>query len=455
MPEILVVDDEPNIRRLLGSLLRAEGYQVREANSGAAASAMVRQREPDAVLLDLYMPGGDGLEALPELLKLAPHLPVVMMSGRASMSDAVRATKLGAHHFIEKPLTPEAVLLTLRSAVELRQARELNRSLRDVLAGEEGWEMVGRSPAIEAVRDTIRKAAPTDARVLITGESGTGKELAATALHRLSARRDGPLVRVNCAAIPGELIESELFGHERGAFTGATERRLGRFEIADGGTLFLDEAGDLSLAAQAKLLRALEGGEIERVGGANPLPVDVRLVSATNKDLDAAVRDGRFRADLLFRLLVIPLHLPPLRERAGDVPLLVSHLLERLHERTGLRPPQLAPDAIELLAAHAWPGNIRELANVLERITILGPGSEIGVAAVASILAGSPAGAAPRHAFRSGDPRPLGERLESYERELIQGALAAANGSVTEAARLLATDRANLHRRMRRLSVQR
>lgn len=455
MAEILVADDEPNIRRLLGSLLRAEGYQVREASGGAAAVAMVRDGEPDAVLLDLYMPGGDGLDALPEMLKLAPDLPVVMMSGRASMSDAVRATKLGAHHFIEKPLTPEAVLLTLRSAVELRQAREMNRSLREALAGEEGWEMVGRSPAIEAVRDTIRKVAPTDARVLITGESGTGKELAATALHRLSARRDGPLVRVNCAAIPGELIESELFGHERGAFTGATERRLGRFELADGGTLFLDEVGDLSSAAQAKLLRALEAGEIERVGGNAPIPVDVRLLSATNKDLDAAVRDGHFRADLLFRLLVIPLHLPPLRERAGDVPLLAAHLLERLRGRTGLRPPQLAPEAIELLARHTWPGNIRELANVLERITILHPGTEIGVAAVASVLAGSPAGAALEHGFRSGDQRPIGERLESYERDLIQCALAAAGGSVTEAARLLATDRANLHRRMRRLSVQR
>ncbi|MBV9772605.1 MAG: sigma-54-dependent Fis family transcriptional regulator [Gemmatimonadetes bacterium] len=287
MSTILIVDDEPNIRRMLGSLLRAEGFRTRETGTAKGALAEVMSEEPDAVLMDLYMPEETGLDVLPRIQQAAPDLPVVMMSGKASLSDAVRATKLGAFHFIEKPLSPESVLVTLRSALELRRARELNRALREELG--EGEEMVGRSDRVEAVRALIGRVAGTGARVLVTGESGTGKELAASAIHRLSPRAGGPFVRVNCAAIPRDLVESELFGHERGSFTGATERRRGRFELASGGTLFLDEIGDLSLEAQAKLLRALEAGEIERVGGSEPIPVDVRVVAATNKDLRAEV----------------------------------------------------------------------------------------------------------------------------------------------------------------------
>ena len=283
---VLIVDDEPNIRRMLGSLLRAEGYRTREAGSALGALAEVQGEEPDAVLMDLYMEGAEtGLDALPRLREAAPDLPVIMMSGRASLSDAVRATRLGAFHFIEKPLTPEAVLLTLGSALELRKARELNRSLMEALG--DGEEMVGRSPDVERVRQMIERVAPTDARVLITGESGTGKEVAASAIHRLSQRAAGPFIKLNCAAIPRDLVESEMFGHEKGSFTGATDRRRGRFELASGGTLFLDENGDLSLEAQAKLLRALEGGEFERVGGTEPIRVDVRILTATNKDLRA------------------------------------------------------------------------------------------------------------------------------------------------------------------------
>ncbi|HEX8395061.1 MAG TPA: sigma-54 dependent transcriptional regulator, partial [Longimicrobium sp.] len=319
---ILIVDDEANIRRMLGSLLRAEGYRTREAGSGLGALAEVQAEEPDAVLMDLYMGSESGLDALPRLREAAPELPVIMMSGRASLSDAVKATRLGAFHFIEKPLSPEAVLLTLGSALELRKARDLNRALREELGDRD--EMVGRSPGVERVRQMIARVAPTDARVLITGESGTGKEVAASAIHYGSARAGGPFVKLNCAAIPKDLVESEMFGHERGAFTGATERRRGRFEVASGGTLFLDEIGDLSLAAQAKLLRALEQGEIERVGGTETIAVDVRILTATNKDLRAEVAAGRFREDLYFRLHVIPLHLPPLRERPGDVALLVE-----------------------------------------------------------------------------------------------------------------------------------
>jgi len=451
---VLIVDDEPNIRRMLGSLLRAEGYATREAGSGRGALAEVQAAEPDAVLMDLYMDDEGGLDALPRLLEAAPGLPVVMMSGRATLSDAVKATRLGAYHFIEKPLSPEAVLLTLRSALELRNARELNRALRAELGDSE--EMVGASPAIERVREMIRRVAGTDARVLITGESGTGKEVAANMLHGLSRRAGGPYVRLNCAAIPRDLVESEMFGHEKGAFTGATERRRGRFELAHGGTLFLDEIGDLSLEAQAKLLRALEGGEFERVGGHEPIKVDVRILAATNHELRAEVAAGRFREDLFFRLHVIPLHLPPLRERREDVPLLVEHFMERGRRRTALRPPRLLPTGMDALQRHDWPGNVRELANILERLAILHAGQNVGAAEIRALLPGS--GDAPQPepaAWRAEDERTLSDRLDDYERSLLTGALAAADGSVAEASRLLRTDRANLYRRMRRLGIDR
>ncbi len=454
---VLIVDDEPNIRRMLGALLRAEGYRVREAGSGRGALAEVMADEPDAVLMDLYMEDETGLDALPKLLDAAPGLPVVMMSGRASLSDAVKATRLGAFHFIEKPLSPEAVLLTLSGALELRKTRELNRALRAELG--EGEEMVGRSLAVEAVRALVSRVAPTDARVLITGESGTGKEVAANLIHARSARASGPYVKLNCAAIPRDLVESELFGHEKGAFTGATERRRGRFELASGGTLFLDEIGDLSHEAQAKLLRALEGGEVERVGGSEPIRVDVRIVAATNRDLRAEVAAGRFREDLFFRLHVIPLQLPPLRERRDDVPLLVEHFLARNQRRNGLRPPRLAPAAMEALARHPWPGNVRELANILERLSILHAGAEVGAAEIRALLTGAaplaPEAAKDGAAYRDDDARSLSDRLDDYERALLEGALDASDGSVAEAARRLRTDRANLYRRMRRLGINR
>jgi two-component system, NtrC family, nitrogen regulation response regulator NtrX len=452
VPTVLIVDDEANLRRMLASLLRAEGYRVREAESGPAALLEVRAGTADAVLLDLMMPGETGLDVLPRMLEADPDLPVLMMSGQASLSDAVKATRMGAHHFLEKPLSPEAVLLTLRSALELRRQRELNRALLEELGGED--EMVGRSPGIRRVRELIERVAPTDARILITGESGTGKELVASALHRRSVHAGGPFVRVNCAAIPRDLVESELFGHEKGAFTGATERRRGRFELAHDGTLFLDEVGDLSLEAQAKLLRALESGEIERVGGGEPIPVRVRVLSATNKDLRAEVAAGCFREDLYFRLLVIPIHLPPLRERSGDIPLLVEHFLARNRTRHGLRPPRLTDAAMEALCRHAWPGNIRELANTVERLAILHAGDEVGIGDVRGLLV--VAGGGPR-AGRAveGDDLPLAGRLDAYERALILDALETGGGSMAEAARRLSTDRGNLYRRMRRLGIER
>jgi two-component system, NtrC family, nitrogen regulation response regulator NtrX len=452
MQRVLIIDDEPNIRRMLASLLRSEGFEVRDAEGAEAGLAEIRASEPDVVLMDLVMPRRTGIEALPDLVRAAPDLPIVMMSGRASLSDAVQATKLGAYHFLEKPLSPEAVLLTLRSALELRRTREVNRVLQEELG--RGDQLIGRTPELERVRDLIGRLAATDARVLITGESGTGKELAAAAIHRQSLRSPRPFVRVNCAAIPRDLVESELFGHEKGAFTGATERRRGRFELADGGTLLLDEVGELSLEAQAKLLRVLEANEIERVGGGEPIPIDVRTLAATNRDLPADIREGRFREDLYFRLNVVPLHLPPLRARRADIPLLVSHFLRRSRERDGLNPPIIEEDAMEALRGHAWPGNVRELANIVERLTILHTGERVGGAEAARVLEG----AAPRSAVAAPTTDPdlrLSERIDQFERKLIVEALELADGNVADAARRLRTDRANLYRRMRRLDIPR
>jgi two-component system, NtrC family, nitrogen regulation response regulator NtrX len=454
MPSILIVDDEPNIRRMVGALLTAEGFAVHEAPHGAAALQVVAEREPDAVLLDLMMPGElDGMGTLARLREQLPDVPVVMMSGRAELRDAVQATKLGAFNFLEKPLTPEGVLLTLRSALELRQARREARSLREAL-GMAG-EMVGVSAAMRRVREMIARVAPTDARVLIIGESGTGKELVAAAIHRSSNRADRPFVRVNSAAIPRDLVESEMFGHERGAFTGATERRIGRFELADGGTLFLDEVGDLGADAQAKLLRAIEAHEIERVGGGKPIPINVRILAATNMDLTQAVVEGRFREDLFFRLNVIPLALAPLRERREDVGPLVLHFSAMYQLRSGHPAPRWSEGALEALTRHRWPGNVRELANIVERLAILHPGGEIGVGAVAAVLPPDIGnGADPVPASGNAEPAlPLSDALDEYERSLIASALGAARGNVAEAARRLRTDRPNLYRRMRRLGI--
>src|ERR671917_1250709 len=345
MPSVLIVDDEPNIRRMVGALLGAEGYEVRDAASGAAAVDRVVESEPDAILLDLMMPGElDGMTTRAKLREVVPDTPVVMMSGRAGLSDAVRATKLGAFNFLEKPLSPEGVLLALSSAMELRRARREARALR----ADRGLnaDMVGDDPAMGRLREMIARVAATDARVLISGESGTGKELVATAIHLGGSRRDRPFVRVNCAAIPRDLVESEMFGHERGAFTGAADRRIGRFELAHTGTLFLDEVGDLGAEAQAKLLRAIEAKEIERVGGGQTIKVDVRIIAATHMDLERAVAEGRFREDLYFRLNVIPLELPPLRERPDDVPALVRHFSALDRARTGHRSPAWSDEAL-------------------------------------------------------------------------------------------------------------
>jgi len=450
-PLVLVVDDEPNLRRMLGAVLGAEGYAVAEASSGTVAMEAVQRKRPDAVFLDLQMPGGpDGLETLERLTHELPGVPVIMMSGRAGLQDAVRATKLGAYHFLEKPLAPEALLLTLRAALELARARAQAQALRDALGPTA--TLVGSSPQMAELRATIARAAPTETRVLISGESGTGKELVAAAIHAGSARADGPFVRVNCAAIPRELIETEMFGHERGSFTGASDRRTGRFELADGGTLFLDEVGDLGVEAQAKLLRALEAGEVERVGGERPVPVDVRVVSASNKDLPRAAQEGRFRDDLLYRLNVFPIHIAPLRERPGDIPELVGHFTALLTERIGRPLARVTREAMDALVRHPWPGNVRELANIVERLVILAPHPTIGAEDVAAALPPHADHALPLPGPAARDVA-LVEELDRYEKTLITRALSAADGNVAEAARRLSTDRANLYRRMKRLGI--
>jgi len=441
---------------MVGALLSAEGYDIREAANGTQGLSKVAESEPDAILLDLMMPGElDGLATLGRLRISNPDVAVVMMSGRASLSDAVNATKLGAVNFLEKPLTPEGVLFAIGAALELRQSRRVTRELREEL-GLAG-DMVGDSAPMRRIRQLIDRVAASDSRILITGESGTGKELVASAIHDGSTRRDRPFVRVNCAAIPRDLVESEMFGHERGSFTGATQARVGRFELAHNGTLFLDEIGDLSLDAQAKLLRAIEAKEIHRVGGNKSIHVDVRIIAATNHDLARAVKDGTFREDLFFRLNVIPIALPPLRDRKGDIPQLVHHFSLHHFKKTGQIPPTWTDEAMNELENHSWPGNVRELANIVERIAIVNPGSEITAEYVRLII--SPVDG--RHIV----PRPevvdtitftkgLNEMLDFHEKSIIEAALRFANGNVAEAARDLQTDRANLYRRMKRLGIE-
>lgn len=448
---ILIVDDEANIRRMLAALLQAEGFEVAEAANGNAALLALEETQPDLLLLDLIMaPGPSGLETLTRLRERHQGLPVIMMSGKAQLHDAVQAIKQGAFQFLEKPLTPEAVLVSIRSALELTRAQVENRVLRSQLAPRP--QMVGSSQALDRVRAEVQQVAPTDARVLILGESGTGKELVAWAIHHASRRAARPFVTVNCAAIPRDLVESEMFGHEKGAFTGAVDRRVGRFELADGGTLFLDEVGDLNLEAQAKLLRVLETGEVARLGGERTFRVNVRILAATNQRLDQAVAAGTFREDLYFRLHVFPVEIPPLRDRLSDLPALVAHLAERIRP---IQPPLFTAEAMDALASYAWPGNIRELANIVERLVIVG-GAEIDAGLVRAVLPRTAPGSAGGAVAETPDTwdRSLSNLLDDYERNLIARALSRGNGNVAEAARLLQTDRANLYRRMKRLGLQ-
>ena len=443
MARILVVDDEEGIRHVLKQVLEYEGHEVATASGGGEALTRYPEFEPELTFLDVKMARMDGLEVLDRLRELDPVALVVMISGHGSIETAVEATRRGAYDFLEKPLDTDRILLTIRNALQQRGLSEEVTRLRDEV--ESQYEIVGRSFAIRRVLERIEKVGPTDARVLITGENGSGKELVARALHRVSPRSDEPFIEVNCAAIPGELIESELFGHVKGAFTGAHTDRTGKFQQADGGVLFLDEVGDMSLAAQAKVLRTLQDGVVTRVGGEKATRVDVRVVAATNKDLDAEIREGRFREDLFFRLNVVPVHVPPLRERREDIPMLVRHFTERAIEEQRLPPRHLSADAVDRLTRMDWPGNVRELRNTVERLLILSHGSEVDVREVDRLVGGPQEGGLPGDLLEAGS---FAEFKDRAERAFILGKLRENDWNVSETARTLDMPRSNLYKKI-------
>jgi len=455
MPEplVLIVDDEPNIRSSLQLALEVEGFRVQTAGSGFDGLRILRERTVDLVLLDVVLPDVNGLELLRLLRREGNEVPAVVMSGHGTIEMALEATRMGAADFLEKPLSTEKILLTLRNVLRLDSLARENADLRQQV--QRRHEMLGSSGALGALRERIARAAPTNARVLITGEHGTGKELVARALHESSRRRDAPFVKLNCAAIPGELIESELFGHEKGAFTGAQRARKGKFELADGGTLLLDEIGDMRLEAQAKLLRVLQEGELERVGGEHPIAVDVRVVAATNKNLEQEIREGRFREDLYYRLNVVPLRTPPLREHLEDVPELARSFVRQVCEENALPAVNLDEGALAALQAYSYPGNVRELRNLCERLVILNREREIGAAAVRATLP-PPGEAAAGEAGLGYRPEvPLRDLLEAAERSYVLAALDHAGGKVATAAKALGLERSHLYKKLRALGIAR
>ncbi|MBI4540317.1 MAG: sigma-54-dependent Fis family transcriptional regulator [Gemmatimonadetes bacterium] len=451
MAKTLIVDDEASIRDALRQLFEYEGHEVRVAASAPEAIEETVHFGPDVIFLDVKMPGMDGLEALLRIRELDPHAPVVMISGHGTIETALEATRRGAYDFLEKPLDSDRLRVTLRNALERRGLSENVARLHDEV--QERYEIVGGSFQIRQVLERLERVAPTEARVLITGENGTGKELVARAIHRLSRRAGGPFVEVNCAAIPAELIESELFGHIKGSFTGAVADRPGKFEQADGGTLFLDEVGDMSAATQAKVLRALEEGVVTRVGGSKPIRVDARVIAATNKDLQGEIRAGRFREDLFYRLNVVPIHVPPLRERRDDVAMLVRHFAEGLARRDGLAPKRFSEDAIERLRRFEWSGNVRELRNTVERLMILAAGSVIDAAAVDLLVTD--------RGMNSGLGADLlgaatfGEFKERAERAFILQKLRENDWNVSETARRIEMPRSNLYKKIEKYALVR
>src|SRR3954470_5502899 len=400
---ILVVDDEAEIRRSIRMILEYEGYDVQEASSGPEGLALIEREPPDLVFMDIRMPGLDGLEALQRIRQINEALPVVIISGHGTVSTAVEATKLGAFDFIEKPLASERVLVTIRNALDSTRLQDENRSLKRAV--EARYQMVGESAGLRSIWDAIKRAAPTNATVLLLGESGVGKELVARSIHRNSLRSRDRFVQVNCAAIPEELIESELFGHEKGSFTGATEKQIGKFEQADRGTIFLDEIGDMSQKTQAKVLRVLQEQEVERLGSARTIKVDVRVIAATNKNLEEAIQRGEFREDLFFRLNVIPIKVPPLRERRDDIPLLVQHFAKLTSDEHNLKPKRFDPRAMEALQRNRWRGNIRELRNQIERLMIMTPGEIVRVEDLPpDVRSDAPSRPAPNNAMATPQP---------------------------------------------------
>jgi two-component system nitrogen regulation response regulator NtrX len=448
---ILVADDEKGIRAALGQLLEYEGYEVRAVGTAVDAIAEFEKWHPHLSFLDVKMGGIDGLEALKKIRQLDPAAIVVMISGHGTIQTAVEATQLGAYDFLEKPLDTDRILVTLRNALQHGNLQEENKSLRETI--ESRYEIVGKSFAIRSLIEKIERVAPTPARVLISGENGTGKELVARAVHRLSARAASPFVEVNCAAIPSELIESELFGHMKGSFTGAIADRAGKFEQANGGTLFLDEVGDMSLSAQAKVLRVLEDGVVMRIGGSKPAAVDVRVIAATNKNLESEIHENHFREDLYYRLNVVPVSVPALRERREDIPLLVAHFTALLTKQQGMAARTFTSDAIDRLATYDWPGNVRELRNTVERILILASGPRVPASDVERLVGQR---AAEGSTFGSLlESRTFEEFKDAAERAFLLAKLREHDWNVSETARLLDMPRSNLYKKIERYGLTR
>lgn len=446
---ILVVDDEPGVRSALTGVLRDEGYQVESVDSGEACLDRLTRAVYDVIVLDVWLPGLDGLGTLARLRQRQVDAQVVMISGHGNIESAVRAIKMGAFDFVEKPLSLEKTVLVVGNAVRQRRLEAENRALRARVDRQQA--MVGESHAMQQLREQVAMAAPTNGRVLIYGENGTGKELVARTVHTLSRRRNGPFVEVNCAAIPEDLIESELFGHVKGAFTGAVADRRGKFEVADGGTIFLDEIGDMSLKTQAKVLRVLQEQVMEAVGGTSRIRVDARVLAATNKDLLTEIRGGRFREDLYFRLNVIPIFVPPLRDRQDDIPLLADHFMAGFAREYGRRSRTLDPGALARLQNYDWPGNVRELRNVIERLIIMAPGDTI-LARDLAFLDGDRPGSV--DAAMAVDPGlTLHDARDRFEREFILRALAAQQGNISRTADALGVERSNLYRKMRAFGI--
>ncbi len=445
---VLIVDDEEAVLRSVADVLADGGYRVLTAPDGRAALRRIETAAPDLVLLDVAMPGRDGIDVLEQLRRSWPDLPVVMMSGHGTIETAVRATKLGAYDFLEKPLSYDKILLCVQHGLESSRLESENAALRQELR--RGNELIGESSVMRDLEEQIAVAAPTEGWVLITGENGTGKEVVARKLHLNSKRVDHPFVAVNCAAIPEELIESELFGHEKGAFTGAIQARRGKFEIADGGTIFLDEIGDMSLMTQAKILRILQEHCFERVGGTQTLEVNVRVIAATNKELAEEMAAGRFREDLYYRLNVIPFHVPALRERRDDIPLLIDYFLDRYAARGQHSPSSLSPAALERMVAYPWPGNVRELQNLVERLVLMTPGDVIELEHLpAQVVAPGR-----EKLLRGLGSEKLSEARAAFEREFLEGKLRENNGNISRTAEVVGLARETLSRKLRSLGIE-
>lgn len=447
MALILIIDDEQDIRTSLRGILEDEGHHIQEADSGESGLVLLEQSDPDLCFLDIWLPGMDGMQVLDQIREKYPQIPMIMISGHGNIETAVTAIKKGAFDFIEKPLSLEKVLVTTAKAMEFRELRRENIVLRSQIRNARTQNLTGRSPLIQELEAQIQRVAPSEAWVLITGENGTGKEIVARSLHQCSNRAGKPMVEMNCAAIPEELIESELFGHEKGAFTSADKAQTGKFELADSGTLFLDEIGDMSLKTQAKILRILQEQRFERVGGRKTIQVDVRVIAATNKNLPDEIKAGRFREDLYYRLKVFPLHVPPLRRRAEDIPLLLDEFMTGLTRTQGFKPLRFSPEAMDALQNYPWPGNVRELKNFLERLCIMYPGQHITPDMLpADIIQQTPLQMSEEDACWPADFKAARARFEA---QFLEEKLAACSGNVSRLAETIGMERSYLYKKLK------